>query len=118
MKVKSNNQSLLFKGLLLFAAFLLYSCEGIFSKLASTQELLSANYITYFICVLAALGAYAILWQKALEHIPLNKAFVCKSMTILLLLAISYFVFDEQVSMNNIIGALFIILGIIVLAWK
>ena len=48
----------------------------------------------------------------------LNKAFLCKSITIIFILAISVFLFGEQVSMNNLIGAGLIISGLVVLAWK
>ena len=103
---------------LLLTAFLIYSCTGIFSKLASRHDFLSIPYILYFGCVVGTLGLYAILWQKVLSFMPLNKAFLCKSICIVFTLCISYWMFAETITLNNIFGAIIIILGLIVLAWK
>jgi drug/metabolite transporter (DMT)-like permease len=64
------------------------------------------------------LGFYAVLWQKVLEVYPLNKAFLCKSVTIIIILALSHYLFGETISLNNILGAILIILGIGMLSWK
>lgn len=79
---------------------------------------MSLEYILYICCVILALGIYAILWQKLLSFMPLNKAFLCKSITILIILAVSALIFNEIVTLNNIIGAGFIMSGLAVLVWK
>ena len=111
-------KSLLNKVLLILIAFIVYSVSSIFSKLASQHEFLSLPYVLFFCGVVASLGIYALLWQKVLAFMQLNKAFLCKSITIIFILAISVFLFGEQVSMNNLIGAGLIISGLVVLAWK
>lgn len=98
---------------LLLGTFVVYSCSSVFSKNASMYDTLSLEYIIFFIGVLFCLGLYAILWQKVLSFMPLNKAFLCKSMTIVLILAISYFVFDESITINNVIGTCLIMFGLI-----
>lgn len=103
---------------LLLFSFLVYSCTGIFSKLASRHAFLSILYILYFCCVVAALGLYAVLWQRVLSFMPLNKAFLCKSICIVFTLGISYWMFSETITLNNILGASIIVLGLVVLAWK
>ena len=103
---------------LIILSFLVYSCTGIFSKLASQHAFLSIPYILYFGCVVGTLGLYAVLWQKVLSFMPLNKAFLCKSICIVFTLCISYWMFAETITLNNIFGAIIIILGLIVLAWK
>lgn len=103
---------------LLLLSFLVYSCTGIFSKLASQNAFLSLPYVLYFGCVIGALGVYAVLWQKVLSFMPLNKAFLCKSICIVFTLGISYGMFGETITLNNILGAVIIILGLVVLAWK
>ncbi|MBQ3641927.1 EamA family transporter [bacterium] len=119
--IKSIN-SLTSKGLrkviLLLITFVVYSCEGVLLKMASKHDFLSSLYILYFACVLLVLGLYAIMWQKILEMFPLNKVFLCKSITIVFLLFLSHFLFNEDITMNNIVGSFFIILGIVVLSWK
>ena len=111
-------KTLLNKVLLIVIAFIVYSVSTIFSKLASQREFLSLPYILFICGVVASLGIYAVLWQKVLAFMQLNKAFLCKSITIFFILAISVFLFGEQVSMNNMIGTGCIISGLVVLAWK
>lgn len=104
--------------LLLLLSNLIYASESIISKYVSMQEPLSIQYILGFLAVVFVLGIYATLWQKILTFMPLNYAYLYKSVTILFILAISYLVFGEGVTINNLIGACFILLGIGVLAWK
>jgi len=104
--------------LIIVVAFLIYSLTGVFSKLASMHEFLSIKYIVFFSCVLLMLGLYAILWQRVLSFMPLHKAFLCKSICIVITLAISYFVFAETLTLNNILGAACIISGLVVLSWQ
>lgn len=106
------------KVLIILLAFVIYSCSSIFSKFASLHEFLSLPYLGFFACVVVALGIYAILWQKVLSYMELNKAFLCKSITILFILAFSVILFDETLTINNLIGAAFIICGLVILAWK
>jgi len=104
--------------LILFVAFIVYSFTGVFSKMASMHEFLSVKYIAFFGCVLLMLGLYAILWQKVLSFTPLHKAFLCKSICIVITLAISYFVFAETLTLNNLLGVGCIISGLVVLSWQ
>lgn len=104
--------------LLLVLAFTFYTISGIGCKLVSMHDFMSLCYIVLMLFVVLILGIYAILWQKVLSFMPLNKAFLCKSVTILMILAISALVFNETVTTNNIIGAGFIMSGLGVLAWK
>lgn len=103
---------------LLLLAFLIYSCTGIFTKLASMYPFLSAQYICYFALVLAMLGTYAIIWQRVLTFMPLNKAYLFKSISIIFVITYSALLFGEHITVNNIIGSSLIIVGLTVLAWK
>ena len=91
-------------GLLLFA-FAVYSSSILFSKMASQHEVL-------------ALGLYAVLWQKILSFMQLNTAFLCKSVTIVMVMLLSHVFFAEHISVYNVCGALCIMLGLFVLAWR
>lgn len=117
MNNKSRN-SILAQGILLLIAFTVYSFSGIFSKSASLCKPLSLNFFLCFGGVITAMGLYAMLWQKVLEFLPLNKAFLCKSVTILIVLCISHFLFNEVITINNIIGAVLILCGLVTLTWK
>lgn len=102
--------------LLLILTFVVYSFTGIFTKLASQQEPMSIAYLGCFAGAIAVLGLYAILWQKVLSFMPLNKAFLCKSVTLILGLLVAHFVFAEIITFCNVIGAAFIFGGLVVLS--
>ena len=104
--------------ILLLTTFILYSFSSVFSKLASMNTIFSLSYCMFFICVLFSLGIYAILWQKILMVYPLNKAYLYKSSTIIMILLISHFIFGETITYKNLIGILFIISGLFVLTWE
>ena len=99
--------------LLLTVAFLIYSATGIFTKLASMQDLMSVAWLQYLAMAFVALGTYAVLWQFILGRVALSQAFLFKSTTVLFSLCFARFLFDEQISLQNIVGAFLIIVGII-----
>lgn len=104
--------------LLLLVAFIIYSISSLLSKCASMFAFFSPRYFVCLVGVLSALCTYAFLWQKILVFLPLNKAFLCKSICILLVFSFSAFIFEESITLFNIIGAFLIILGLVVLAWE
>lgn len=110
----SSNKLTITSFFLLTFAFLVYSTTGIFSKLASSQEFLSVPYFGYFALVIVAIGIYALLWQMILKRIPLSRAFLFKSMTVIFSLTFAWLFFHEQITINNIIGGGLIVVGIIV----
>lgn len=99
---------------LLVVAFLVYSTTGIFTKLASGEEFLSIEYLSFFAIAILTIGFYAILWQVVLKKVPLTQAFLFKSMTVLFSFCFAYFIFDESITWKNLLGATFIIGGIMV----
>ena len=99
---------------LLIVAFLIYSTTGIFTKLSSGEVFLSQRYILYFAFVLASIGIYAVLWQIILNKVPLTQAYLFKSITVLFSLFFAYYIFSEVVTKYNIVGAAFIVAGIII----
>jgi len=86
-------------------------------KLSSSGDSLIAT-VFFLICAFGVLGIYAILWQQILKHIPLTTAFMFKSITVLYGMFFAAILFKENITMNNMIGAMLIITGIIILGWK
>ena len=87
-------------------------------KLASKYEFLSFQYVLYLGMTILVMGIYAMLWQKVLELIQLNKAYLYKSSGIGISLMYAYIIFDENITVNNILGCAMIIMGIMVLSYK
>lgn len=106
-------------GKLLFVAltFIVYASCSIFSKSAALCDFLSVGYILNVCGVIGALALYAVFWQKLLIWMPLNKAFLLKSSTIIIILMISHYFFGETITLFNVVGAILIITGIITLSW-
>jgi len=74
------------------------------------------NVITnpYYIISLFILGLQAIFWQLALKQYNLSFAYLFTSLIYPIILIISYFIYNENISMNNIIGSLIIVVGVII----
>ena len=103
---------------LLIISFLILSSSGVFLKLASMHAFLSLAYIAYFAMTVIVMGVYAVLWQKVLEWMPLNQAYLYKSSGIAISLMYAYILFDEQITMYNILGCMMIMAGIMMLSFK
>lgn len=97
---------------LLHCLLLLYSFSDIASKLAAGEEFLSFKFILYYGAVIVLLGIYAIFWQQILKKIPLITAYANKSVTIIWGMIFGALIFKEQISWNQILGAVIIIIGV------
>lgn len=97
--------------LLLYFSFFIYSFVSVFAKLASEQSSVIAIFV--FIGIeIAFLAMYALLWQQALKKFPLMIAMSNKGITVILALIWSIAIFQESISIYNIIGTVMIIIGI------
>lgn len=103
------------KYLLLQLVILIYAVEAIPSKLASNESFLSTKFCIFYCLALFLLVIYALLWQQILKKFPLTIAYACKATTIIWSILIGYFIFNEKVSFTNILGALIVIVGIIIM---
>ena len=96
-------------------AVAVYSASGLFSKMASRHGFLSLPYLLCLGGVIFVLGTYAILWQMALKRVPLNKAYLFRSLGVVYGLAIAYFVFQETITWGNLLGGGIVLGGSLVL---
>ncbi len=94
---------------------MIYSISSVIAKFASKQGFMSAGFIGLYLLELAALGAYAVLWQQAIKHFQLSVAYVNKAMTLLWAMVWSLFIFGEKLTLHNILGVALVITGIIVI---
>ena len=91
---------------------MLQSLSSVFIKYAGQYETLSPEFIFYFVIAVGCLGVFAIMWQFLLELIPLTTAYLRKGILYILILIWSVILFNETVTINNIIGSIIIIAGI------
>ena len=101
----------------LIAINLLYACVSIFTKLASQQEFMSWEYVLAFFGAVMVMGVYAVLWQQVLKRIELSVAYMFKGTSIIFVMLLAYLLFGEQITWNNILGAIIIIAGIVLFAY-
>ena len=99
---------------LLHLLLLLYACSSLFSKMASGQEFLSKKYIICYCLVFLVLMIYAVFWQIILKKIPLNVAMANKAVTVIWGIVFGILFFHETITLQNVIGAIVIIAGIII----
>lgn len=95
---------------------LIYACTAIFTKMASRQEMLSWPYLLWIAGAVGVMGVYALLWQQVIARMPLSTAYMFKGTSLIFVLLISALLFGEAISLNNVIGAVIIIVGIVLFA--
>lgn len=93
---------------------LFYACGSMFSKRAAEKPFLSVGYIGDYLIVLLILMVYAFFWQKVLKRISLNVAMANKAATVVWGIVLGALFFGEQITVYNVLGAIVIIIGIIV----
>lgn len=105
------------RGALVFVALhvllLVYSLSGIFSKLASSQEFLSPEFVLLYGGMLFVLFVYAVVWQQIIKRLPLSVAFANKAVTVVWGIVWGWLFFHEEVSAGMLIGAVVVMVGVV-----
>lgn len=104
--------------LLLHIMLMVYSMSGICSKKAATATFLSFDFCLYYGIVIMLLGIYAIVWQQIIKMMPLTTAFANKAVTIIWGIIWGALFFSEKITIGKIIGALFVIIGVVLFAYS
>lgn len=99
----------------LFLAVLLRAINQLLMKFLSLEW--AIGYLTIsggliVIAIFIVLISRAYCWQKALAEIPLSTAYPFYAITFISLLGAGYFLFNENVSLFNLMGTLLIIIGL------
>ena len=93
-----------------------YACTGIFTKMASRHEMLSWPYLLWLAGAVGVMGLYALLWQQVLKRIDLSTAYMFKGTSLIFGLLFAWSILGEPITLNNMIGAAIIIVGIALFA--
>lgn len=97
---------------ILHMIILVYSLNSICSKTAAQYDFLSFKWIIFYGIVICILGFYAIAWQQVLKHLPLITTYANKAVTTLWGLLWGFIVFHEQVTIQKVVGAAIVIVGV------
>ena len=79
---------------------------------------MSWNYMLSLIGAVSVMGLYAVLWQQVLKRIELSVAYMFKGTSIIFVVLLAYLLFGEQITWNNILGAVIIVVGIVLFAYN
>lgn len=101
--------------IMLHLLLLVYSCCGILSKTAASKDFLSVEWCFFYGIMIFLMGIYAILWQQILKKLPLNVAFSNKAVTLIWSMLWGVIFFKETLSITNIIGAVIVLAGVILM---
>ena len=96
----------------LYFALIIFSCCGIFNKLAAGYPLLSLRFFLFYGLNIAVLSVYAILWQRVLKRFDLSVAYANRPVVTLLGMLWGVLLFHERLTWNMVLGALIIVVGI------
>lgn len=102
--------------IILILVYLLYSIIAILTKYASNCIFLSVDYILILISIVTILAIYAISWQQIIKRMPISDAYMFKGTSIVFVLLLSAWIFEEVITLQNIVGSIIIILGIALFA--
>jgi len=97
---------------------LLFSFTGIFSKLAAAQYNVhklapSLLYLFLFLMLLNCV-IYALAWQKIIKYFALSTAYAHRSVYLIWAQLWAVLIFKENLSWNNILGMLIVLIGVLV----
>jgi len=99
----------------LFGAYLMYSFVGVLSKLAAMSEAVPM-FLVIVSFQIFTLALYALAWQQILKRFTLITAMSCRGVVVILSLVWAFVIFNERVTIFNIIGSLIIVLGICIVS--
>ncbi len=91
----------------------MYSFGGVFSKTAADKKFLSFPFCLFYGLSLLVLFIYAIGWQQFIKRLPLTAAYANKAVTVIWGCIWGIFIFGEQLTLRNIIGAVLVIAGVV-----
>ena len=110
----SSSSNLTFRSMaILLLVYLFYSTVSIATKFTSMQEMLSLRYFMGLAIVVAMLGIYAIIWQQVLKRIELTTAYMFKGTSLIFVLLFSALIFNETITLWNVVGTALIVGGIV-----
>ncbi|MDD4309065.1 MAG: transporter [Candidatus Cloacimonetes bacterium] len=99
--------------LLLFFGYLLYSLVAVVAKYSAIYPFFSLASLTSYAIVLSMLVLYAFIWQISLQSFSLSLAYMCRGSLVILAMFWSKVIFKESITTRNLVGAGFVIIGII-----
>jgi len=83
-----------------------------------TNSIFQVIFNIFYIISMVFFVLRSVLWQIVLLKNPISKYYPMLSLNYILLLILGYYIFDEKISMYNIIGTVLIIFGVFQMSRK
>lgn len=110
MKINTHFKDYLFLQLVV----IIYGLSSVCAKLASSESFFSPKFIFWYGVEITILGTYAILWQQVIKKFDLSIAYANRATALLWSLVFATLIFNEAITLFNIIGVIVIMIGIMV----
>lgn len=91
-----------------------YTLSTVFAKFASGEEFLSFKFILFYGIEILILGIYAIVWQQLIKKFDISVAYANKAMGLFWSIIWAILIFNESITIKNIIGVIIVTIGTIV----
>ena len=88
----------------------IYTLSTVFAKFASGQEL----FILYYGLEMFILAMYAVMWQQLIKKFDISVAYANKAMGLLWSIVWAILIFNETITIKNVIGVVIVIVGTII----
>jgi drug/metabolite transporter (DMT)-like permease len=75
------------------------------------------GHVTFWVA-LVIYGAATIAWIPTIETVPISKAYLFMALTYIYVPILSTFILNERIAPQNVLGMVFIILGIAISVWR
>ena len=75
---------------------------------------MSFQFILYYGIEMMILGVYAIIWQQLLKKFDVSIAYANKAMGLLWSIVWAILIFNDTITIKNVIGVLIVIIGTII----
>ena len=92
----------------------IYTLSTVFAKFAAGQEFLSFKFILFYGIEMLILGLYAIIWQQLIKKFDISVAYANKAMGLLWSIIWAILIFNDTITIKNIIGVIIVIVGTII----
>lgn len=99
--------------ILLQSSIVILSFSAIFAKKASCAKLFSCQFWTYYVIEIMIIGIYALVWQQIIKKFDISVAYSNKGSLIIWTFIWAVLIFHEKITTFNLIGAVIIIAGIV-----
>lgn len=100
--------------IVLQGVIIIYTLAGVAGKFASRYDFLSTGFILSYGMEIIILGIYAFLWQQILKRFDLSVAYANRAIALIWSLIWAAVIFQEHITVPNIVGALIVIAGTII----